>query len=52
MKNTVEEVNSRLGDTEDCISQLGDKIVVITQLVQQKIFKNKKKREFKGPLGQ
>ena len=30
MKNIVEEVNSRLGNTEDSISHLGDGIVVIT----------------------
>ena len=30
MKNTVEEVSSRLGNTEDCLSHLGDGIVVTT----------------------
>ena len=28
MKNSIEEVNSRLSNTEDCISHLGDRIVV------------------------
>jgi len=43
MKNTLEGINSRLGDTEENISDLEDRIVEITQTEQQKerrIFKN------------
>ena len=35
-KNTLEGVNSRLSDTEECISALGDRMMEITQLEQQK----------------
>ena len=35
MKNTLEKINSRLDDTEECISDLEDKIVQITQSEQQ-----------------
>ena len=31
MKNTLEGINSRLGDIEECISNLENKIVKITQ---------------------
>ena len=36
MKNILEEINSRLSDTEECISDLEDRIVEITQSEQQK----------------
>ena len=31
MKNTLEGINSRWGDTQECISNLEDKIMEITQ---------------------
>ena len=31
MKNKLEGINSRLGDTEECISDLEDRIMEITQ---------------------
>ena len=43
MKNTLEGINSRLGDTEEHISNLENRIMEITQSEQQKgkqIFKN------------
>ena len=40
MKNTVEGINSRLGDTEKGISDMEDRIVGITQSEQQKEKKN------------
>ena len=36
IKNTSERINSRLSDTEECISDLGDRIMEITQSEQQK----------------
>ena len=36
MNSTLEEINSRLGDIEKCISSLEDRIVEINQLDQQK----------------
>ena len=36
MKNTLEEINSRLGDKEEHISELEDKMMEITQSEQQK----------------
>ena len=36
MKNTLEGVNSRLGKTEECISDPEDRIMEITQSEQQK----------------
>ena len=36
MKNTQERINSRLGDTEECLSDLDDRIIEITQSEQQK----------------
>ena len=36
IKLTVVGINSRLGDTEECISDLGDRIMEITQSKQQK----------------
>lgn len=36
MKNTPKGINSRLGDTADCISDLKDRIVENTQSEQQK----------------
>ena len=41
MKNTLDGINSRLDDTEKCISNLEDRIVVFTQTEKQKeILKN------------
>ena len=40
MKNTLEEINSRLNDTEEWISEPGDRAVEITELNRLK----KKKR--------
>ena len=44
MKNTLEGINSRLGEAEKLISDLGDKITVRTQAEHQKEenFKNEK----------
>ena len=36
MNNTLEEINNRLGDTEECISDLKYRILNITQAEQQK----------------
>ena len=36
MKNILEWINSRLGDTEECISDLEDRIMEISQLEEQK----------------
>ena len=36
MKNILEEINNRLGDTEECISNLKYRILNITQAEQQK----------------
>ena len=36
MKNILEGVNSRLGDTEECTSDLEDRIMEITQSEEQK----------------
>ena len=36
MKNTLEGINSRLGDTEEHISNLENRIMEITQSEQQK----------------
>ena len=36
MKDTLKGINSRLGDTEECISDLGDRIMEITQSKQEK----------------
>ena len=36
MKSTLEGINSRLGDMEECISDLEDRIMEITQSAQQK----------------
>ena len=36
MKNTLEGMNSKLGNTEECTSDLEDRIMEITQLEQQK----------------
>lgn len=36
MKNTLEGINSRLYGTEECISNLKDKIMAITQPEQYK----------------
>ena len=36
MKNTFRGINSRIGDTEEYISDLEDRIMEITQLEQQK----------------
>ena len=43
MKNMLERINSRLGDIEECISDLEDRRMETTQSEQQKekqIFKN------------
>ena len=31
MKNTLEGINSKLGDTEECISDLKDRLIEITK---------------------
>lgn len=36
MKNILEWINSRLGDTEECITDLEDRIMEISQLEEQK----------------
>ena len=36
MTNTLKGINSRLGDTEKCISDLVDRIINITKSEQQK----------------
>ena len=36
MKNTLEGINSRLGDTEECINDLEGRIMKITQSEKQK----------------
>ena len=36
MKNTLEWINNRLGDIENCLSNLEDRIMEITHLEQQK----------------
>ena len=36
MKNTLEEINRRLGDTEECLSNLEYTIMKITQYEQRK----------------
>ena len=36
MKNTLEGINSRLGDTKECIRDLEGRIMEITQLEQQR----------------
>lgn len=36
MKNILEWINSRLDDTEECISDLEDRIMDIVQLEEQK----------------
>ena len=41
VKNTLEGINSKLGDTEKCISDLKDRITEITQLKQKKNLINK-----------
>ena len=44
INNTLERMNSRLSDTEECVSDLEDRIMEITQSEQQKeklIKKNK-----------
>lgn len=35
-RNTLEGINSRFSDTEDCVSDLENRIMEITQLGQQK----------------
>ena len=40
MKNILEGINSRLGDTEECISNLEDRIM---EVIQSKQPKKKKK---------
>ena len=37
MKNTLEGINSRLGDTKDSVSDLEDRVMEITQLEQQQL---------------
>ena len=49
MKNRLEGINSRLSDTEECISDLEDRIMEITQTEQQK--EKQKWEEFKRSLG-
>ena len=44
MKNTLEGINSRLGDTGECISDLEDRIMETTQSEQQKEKQIKKKK--------
>ena len=46
MKNTL-EVNSRLGEAEECIHDLEDRVMEITQSIQEK----EKKRKVKDSLG-
>ena len=51
IKNTLEGMNSRLSDIEECTSHLEDRIVEITQSVQQKekqILRNKSNLEISG----
>ena len=36
MKNTLEEINRRVGDTEECLSNLEYTVMEITQYEQQK----------------
>ena len=36
MKNTLQGINNRVGDIEECISDLEDRIVEAPQLEQQK----------------
>ena len=43
MKNTLGGISSRLGDKEDCINDLEDRIVEITQSEQKKNTTNLKK---------
>ena len=40
MQNTLEGINSRLGDTEEHISDFKDRIIEITQRSKKKKFKN------------
>lgn len=51
MKITVQRMKSTLGDTEECISDLEDRIVEITQSEQQKEKQFLKIGQFKGSLG-
>ena len=44
MKNTLKEINRRLGDTEECISDLEDRIMEIIQSEQKKPHKFLKMR--------
>ena len=45
IKNTVEGMNRRLSDTEQCISNLEDRIREITQSEEQKESQMKKKKQ-------
>ena len=40
IKNTLEEINSRLGDTEEWIHKLDDRVVEITEAKQKKRKRN------------
>ena len=48
----LEIINRRLGDTEECRSDMEDRIMEITQSAQWKQTKYFKIRIFKGPLEQ
>ena len=53
MKNTLEGMNTRINEAEEWISELGDRLVDITDAEQNKKKKNEKKGgQFKGLLGQ
>ena len=51
-KNILEGINSRLGDTEERISDLEDRMIETPQSEQWKEKQIKKWEQFKGPLGQ
>lgn len=51
MKSTLDGINNRLDRIQECISDLGNRIMEITQSEEQKE-KQIKMRKFKGPLKQ
>ena len=42
MKNTLEGINSRISETEECISELEDKMMEITSEEQNKVKRMKR----------
>ena len=50
MKNAPEGINSRLGDAEEQISKLEDRLMEVSEAEQKTEFK--KWSQFKRPLGQ